>query len=41
MTFNSSTCNAIQVINDTVLKETICDALKFFTTVKNNISIAT
>ena len=30
ITFNSGTCNAIQVINDTVVKETICDALKFF-----------
>lgn len=39
--FNSGTCNAIQVINDTVVKEIICDALKFFTTVKNNVSIAT
>ena len=31
----------MQVINDTVVKETICDALKFFATVKNNVSIGT
>ena len=30
MAFNRGTCNAIQVIKDTVVKETICDALKFF-----------
>lgn len=40
MAFNSGTYNNIQVINDTVVKETICDALNFFTTVKNNVSIA-
>ena len=39
MAFNSGTYNNIQVINDTVVKETICDALNFFTTVKNNVSI--
>ena len=29
MAFNSGTCNNIQVINDTVVKETICDVLNF------------
>ena len=37
---NSGTCNKIFTIIDIVVSDTICDAVNFFTTVKNSVSIA-
>ena len=38
---SNGTCNKIFIIIDIDVRDTICDAVKFFTTVKNNVSIAT